>query len=200
MTWLFSWYCRLLEAMMAVLLALMVTMVFANVVLRYGFDFGIPVTEEVSRWLFVWMTFLGAIVGVREHAHLGTDSLVRRLPVWGRRLCFVASHGLMLFATWMLLSGSWQQTLVNWEVKAPTSGASVAIFYGVGVVFAVSAIVFLFHDLWLALTGQLSGDELVMVHESEEQADLDRINAEIASRSNAAQRADTSYEKDTQGS
>lgn len=200
MTWLFSWYCRLLEAMMALLLALMVTMVFANVVLRYGFNFGIPVTEEVSRWLFVWMTFLGAIVGVREHAHLGTDSLVRRLPVWGRRLCFVGSHGLMLFATWMLLSGSWQQTLVNWDVKAPTSGASVAIFYGVGVVFAVSAIVFLFHDLWLALTGQLSGDELVMVHESEEQADLDRINAEIATRSNGARRAGTSYAKDTQGS
>ena len=112
----------------------------------------------------------------------------------------MASHGLMLFATWMLLSGSWQQTLVNWDVKAPTSGASVAIFYGVGVVFAVSAIVFLFHDLWLALTGQLSGDELVMVHESEEQADLDRINDEIASRNNGAQQAGTNYAKDTQGS
>lgn len=167
---------------MAIILALMVIMVFANVVLRYGFNSGITVTEEVSRWLFVWMIFLGAIVAVREHAHLGTDVLVRRLPVWGKKLCLVLSHGLMLFATWLLLSGSWQQTVVNWDVRAPTSGASVAIFYIVGVVFAVSAIVFFLHDLWRALSGQLSNDELVMIHDSEEQADIDRINAEIARR------------------
>lgn len=167
---------------MAIILALMVIMVFANVVLRYAFNSGITVTEEVSRWLFVWMIFLGAIVAVREHAHLGTDVLVRRLPVWGKKLCLVLSHGLMLFATWLLLSGSWQQTVVNWDVRAPTSGASVAIFYIVGVVFAVSAIVFFLHDLWRALSGQLSNDELVMIHDSEEQADIDRINAEIARR------------------
>lgn len=180
MTRLFFWYCRALEAVMALLLAAMVVMVFANVVLRYGFNSGIAVSEEVSRWLFVWMTFLGAVVAVREHAHLGTDAIVRRLPVWGRKLCLVMSHLLMLYATWLLLTGSWQQTLVNWDVRAPTSGASVAYFYVVGVVFAVSAIVFFLYDLWRVLSGKLSDDELVMVHESEEQADVDRINAQLA--------------------
>jgi len=199
MTRLFSWYCRFLELTMAVLLTVMVIMVFANVVLRYGFNSGIPVSEEVSRWLFVWMTFLGAVVAVREHAHLGTDALIRRLPVWGKKLCLVISHGLMLFATWLLLSGSWQQTLVNLEVRAPTSGASVAIFYFVGVVFAVSAIVFLFHDLWRVLTGQLTEDELVMVHESEEQADIDRVNAEIARRAREEQSQHNNASSETRG-
>ncbi len=200
MTRLFSFYCRSLEAVMAVLLALMVVMVFANVVLRYGFNSGIPVAEEVSRWLFVWMVFLGAIVAMHEHAHLGTDILVRTLPVWGKRLCVVVAHVLMLFATWLLLSGSWQQTLVNWDVRAPTSGASVAIFYSVGVVFAVSAIVFLLHDLWRAVTGQLKEDELVMVHETEEQADIDRINAEIACRDAGERPPHSSNGSDTRGS
>ena len=36
-------------------LVAMVIMVFGNVVLRYGFNKGITVSEEVSRWLFVWM-------------------------------------------------------------------------------------------------------------------------------------------------
>ena len=80
MTRIFSWYCRGLEGLMALMLAIMVVMVFGNVVLRYGFNSGITVSEEVSRWLFVWMTFLGAIVAVREHGHLGTDMLVARLP------------------------------------------------------------------------------------------------------------------------
>ena len=40
--------------------------------------------EEVSRWLFVWLTFLGAIVALKEHGHLGTDMLVSRLPAVGQ--------------------------------------------------------------------------------------------------------------------
>ncbi|XAH26272.1 TRAP transporter small permease [Xylophilus sp. GW821-FHT01B05] len=167
---------------MAACLAVMVLMVFGNVVLRYGFNSGISVSEEVSRWLFVWMTFLGAIVAVREHGHLGTDMLISRLPVWGKKLCLVVAHLLMLWACWLLLAGSWQQMLINWDVSAPTTGASVALFYGVGVVFGVSALAFLLHGLWRALSGQLRDDELVQVHESEEQADIDRINAELAQR------------------
>ena len=77
-------YCKVLEAVIAVCLAVMVVMVFGNVVLRYGFNSGITVSEELSRWLFVWLTFLGAVVALREHAHLGTDMLVSRLPPAGQ--------------------------------------------------------------------------------------------------------------------
>ena len=58
-------YCKVLEAVIAVFLLVMVVLVFGNVVLRYGFNLGITVSEEISRWLFVWMTFLGAIVAMR---------------------------------------------------------------------------------------------------------------------------------------
>lgn len=195
---LFGWYCRGLEGLMALMLALMVVMVFGNVVLRYGFNSGISFSDEMSRWLFVWMTFLGAIVAVREHGHLGTDMLIARLPNWGKRLCLVVSHVLMLFASWLLLTGSWQQTLINWDVGAPSTGTSVAVFYSVGIVFGVSAIVFLLYDLWRALSGQLRDDELVMVHESEEQGDLDRINAELARSAgvHASQTPDAFPERD----
>ena len=79
-------YCRLLEALMAILLAMMVVLVFGNVVLRYAANSGITVSEELSRWLFVWMTFLGAVVGLKEHAHLGTDMLVCRLGTRGKKV------------------------------------------------------------------------------------------------------------------
>lgn len=181
----FGWYCRGLEGLMALMLAIMVLMVFGNVVLRYGFNSGIPMSDELSRWLFVWMTFLGAIVAVRAHGHLGTDMLIAKLPIWAKKLCMITSHVLMIYASWLLLSGSWQQTLINWNVTAPTTGASVAIFYSAGIVFSVSAIVFFMHDLWRAMSGQLRDNEWVMVHESEEQGDIDRITAEIARRNTA---------------
>jgi len=172
-------YFRLLKLLIALFLAVMVVLVFGNVFLRYAFNSGITVSEELSRWLFVWLTFLGAIVALREHGHLGLDTLVRALPPWGKRACFVASQLLMLFATWLLLSGSWQQTLINLDVAAPATGLSTGWFYGVGLVFGVSSGLIILHDLWRAVTGRMSEAELVMVRESEELAELEELQHEL---------------------
>jgi TRAP-type C4-dicarboxylate transport system permease small subunit len=175
-------YFALLKVLIALFLAIMVVLVFGNVVLRYAFNSGITVSEELSRWLFVWLTFLGAIVAMREHAHLGVDSLVKRLPTAGKKACLVVSQLLMLYATWLLLVGSWQQTMINWDVAAPASGLSTGWFYGVGIVFAVSTGLILLSDLYRALTGKLSDADLVMVKESEEQEELESLQRELAER------------------
>ena len=161
-------YCELLKLLIAACLAAMVALVFGNVVLRYGFNSGIAISEELSRWLFVWMTFLGATVALRRHAHLGVDSLVRILPAWGKRACFVASYLLMLYADWLLLLGSWKQMLITAGDRAPATSLSVGLFYGAGVVFGASAGVILLYDLWRVLTGAAREEELVAVAESEE--------------------------------
>jgi TRAP-type C4-dicarboxylate transport system permease small subunit len=151
----------------AVCLAAMVVLVFGNVVLRYAFNSGIAVSEELSRWLFVWLTFLGGVIGLREHAHLGTDMLVGRLGPRGKKACLVVAYLLMLLICWMLWSGSLEQTKINWDVTAPSSGASMAWFYSVGLVFSVSAALVLLVDLWKLLTGRASDADLVMVREEQ---------------------------------
>ena len=162
-------YCRLLEALIAACLALMVLLVFGNVVLRYAFDSGITVSEELSRWLFVWLTFLGGVVALHEHAHLGTEILVARLGTAGKKACLVMAYGLMLLMCWMLFSGALQQTRINWDVSAPSSGASMAWFYAVGLVFGVSAGLVLLNDLFKVVTGRVGEADLIMVRESEDQ-------------------------------
>jgi len=157
-----------IKIIMAVLLAAMVVLVFGNVVLRYVFNSGIAVSEELSRWLFVWMVFLGAIVGLREHAHLGVDSFVKLLSPMGRKICYTLSHALMLYASVLLTEGSWKQTVLNWDTTAPASGLSVGLFYAPGLVFGVASIPILLHDLFRLLTGQLATSELIAVSESEE--------------------------------
>lgn len=163
-------YFFLLKALCALLLAGMVVLVFGNVVLRYGFNSGITLSEEVSRWMFVWLTFLGAIVALRERGHLGVDSLVRRLPLWGKKLCYVVSHSLVIYAIVLFMLGTWDQTLINWDVVAPASGASVALFYGVGLIFAVSTLPLLLVDLLRVLSGRASEDDLIAVRDSEEES------------------------------
>lgn len=161
-------YCRALTFVIVVLMALMVVLVFGNVVLRYAANSGITVSEELSRWFFVWMTFLGAVIGLREHAHLGTDLLIGRLGRSGKRWCLAISQVLMLGVTWLLFSGSLVQTRINWTVQAPVSELSMAWLSGVGLVFAVLTAPMLLRDLWRTVTGRIEDTDLVMVQESED--------------------------------
>ncbi len=162
-------YCRFLALLMVAALALMVVLVFGNVVLRYGFNSGFTVSEELSRWLFVWMTFLGAVVALHEGTHLGTDTLVSRIPIAGQKACFVVGHLLMLFICWLLFKGAWDQVVINLTTTSAAMEASVAIFYACGLVLSVSGGVILLHHLWRLATGQLSNDELIGIRESEEE-------------------------------
>lgn len=161
-------YFMTLRVLVGLLLAGMVVLVFGNVVLRYALNSGISISEELARWFLVWMVFLGAIVGLKDHAHLGLDTLVRRMSPAGRRWCFIVSHALMILCSVLLVIGSWRQTVINWAVSAPATGLSVGWFYGIGILFGVSAIAILGHELWRLLTGRMGDDELVGVRESEE--------------------------------
>jgi TRAP-type C4-dicarboxylate transport system permease small subunit len=161
-------FCRLLSAVMVACLLAMVVMVFGNVLLRYGFNSGITVSEELSRWLFVWMTFLGSLVALRQRAHLGTDSLVSRLPVAGKKICLGLTHVLMLYLCWLMFRGGWQQTVINWPNTSAVMQVSMGWFYASGVFFAVFAFLFILVDLVKLVSGRLSDADLIGVSESDE--------------------------------
>jgi TRAP-type C4-dicarboxylate transport system permease small subunit len=162
-------YCQTLKVTIAICLAVMVVLVFGNVFLRYALNSGITISEELSRWLLVWLTFLGAIVALRQHAHLGVDTLVRRLPHKGRLLCFNFSYVLMLYADWLLTLGSWKQAVITFADQAPATGLSVGLFfYSSGLVFGVSAAVILIYDLVRVWIGRASDADLIAVKEAED--------------------------------
>jgi TRAP-type C4-dicarboxylate transport system permease small subunit len=160
---------RAIDAVLAIALAVMVVLVFGNVVLRYGFNSGITTSEELSRWLFVWLTFLGAVVAMKEGAHLGTDALVSRLPVAAKKLFFVICHALMLYVCWLLFKGSWDLVQINLSATSAVMEVSMAWFYAPGLVLAVLGALVLLNNLWRLTRGQVSESELVGIRESEEE-------------------------------
>lgn len=162
-------YCRLLGFAMVACLAIMVILVFGNVVMRYAFNSGIALSDELSRWLFVWMTFMGAVIAMHEHSHLGTDFLVGRLPVWGKKVCLALGHALMLFACWLLFKGSLDQVRINMDTSSAVMEAPMAWFYGCGLLFSVSAALVVLSDLWRLASGRMTEKELIAIRESEEE-------------------------------
>ena len=104
---------HLVEKLMALALGLIVLLVFSNVVGRYALGTSFAGAEELSRLLFVWLVFLGAILTLRRRAHLGVELVQARLPRKARRVCAVITHLLTLYALWLFLVGSWAQTEIG---------------------------------------------------------------------------------------
>jgi TRAP-type C4-dicarboxylate transport system permease small subunit len=127
------------EILLVLGLAGMAIMVFGNVVLRYLFSSGITFSEEVSRFLFVWITFLGAVLVFAQGGHIAMGTLTSRLPMWGQRACIAVSGVLMLGCCVLMVLGGWHQTVINLNNFAPVSGLPrgfiyfTAVFAGIGI-------------------------------------------------------------------
>lgn len=139
---------RLVELLMAAALAVMVVLVFGNVVLRYVFSSGIAWAEEIARLMFVWMIFLGAIIALRKHAHIGVEMVQERLPPAARRTCAVVSHLLMLYGLWLFLEGSWTQTVIGLNNRSTVLGYPTALMASAGLLCAGSMMLILIVNLW----------------------------------------------------
>ena len=161
---------KVIEAILALCMFSMVVMVFGNVVLRYVFNSGITVSEEMSRFVFVWLTFIGAIVAMREGAHLGVDTLVNKLSRTGKKICLAISEFLMLICCVLFFWGTWQQHEVNATNLAPVTGLNMIWVYGIGYVTSVGIGLLILHKLWRLASGRITDAELVEIRESEEDA------------------------------
>ena len=157
-----------LNIAMAVALAVMVVLVFGNVVLRYAFNSGITWSEEMSRYLFVWLTFLGAIGAFKNKEHLGVDMVIKRLPNKMKKVVLVISDLMILFVLYLVLEGSWKMTLLNIDSEAPATGMPLALVYGTGILVSVSMGLMTIHNLYRLLTNKIKDEDLITISESEE--------------------------------
>jgi TRAP-type C4-dicarboxylate transport system permease small subunit len=110
------------RALLIVILAAMATMVFANVALRFLTDHSILWVEEVSRYLMIWLTFLGAGLVLRHGGHIGIDTLQEKFPRRAahiRALIFILLLGFFAFMAWIgtrYAALTWSQTTPVLEI------------------------------------------------------------------------------------
>jgi TRAP-type C4-dicarboxylate transport system permease small subunit len=156
---------RALEVVMVICMVVMLVMVFGNVVLRLFFNTGIDLSEEIPRFAFVWMTFLGAIVGMRRRAHLGVDMLVQVLPVFGRKVCWGISQAIMLVCCLYITYGTWLQHDIIKGNASPVAQISMLWVFGVSYVTGVSISIICASNLLRLFAGKVAENELIDVHE-----------------------------------
>lgn len=158
-------------------LAVMVVLVFGNVVLRYVFNTGISFSEELARYMFVWLTFIGAIAALRNNEHLGLDTVVKRVPVPVRKIMLTVSILLMIYVSYLLMEGSWRMTVLNLNTRAPTTGLPLSFIYVSGIIAGGAMILILLAHLYRVLFSRVKPEEWLQVKESEELIDIDETGA-----------------------
>jgi TRAP-type C4-dicarboxylate transport system permease small subunit len=137
-------------------------------VLRYGFNDGIISSEELSRFLFIWITFLGAIVTMRENGHLGLDSIVRKLSLRGKKIAFGLSNLMMLGCCVLMFYGTLKQHSINATTASAVTGIPMSWVYGVGYVTSVAMGLMILGKLVQLAKGNFNESDLIQVQDSEE--------------------------------
>ena len=110
-----------------VMMAVMATLVFVNVVCRYIFTFSIIWTEEVSQYLMIWIAYLGAGLALREGRHVAIELLQDRLPTALERKLRMAVGGLVLAFLGVVTVLGFQFVVFVWNQETPVLNIPLGI-------------------------------------------------------------------------
>ena len=134
--------CALLHALTAAFLALILAMVFLQVVFRYLLQVSVPFTEEAARYFGVWMVFMGAAVAVARDRHIRVTFLIERAPGRLRTVLLLISDLLVLTFNGIIVIGGLRLTYLNWNQSAITFPVTVSVLYIAVALSAVCSILF----------------------------------------------------------
>lgn len=111
-----------------VLLAAMAVMVFANVALRFLTDHSILWVDETSRYVMVWLTFIGAGPVLRYGGHIGIDTLQQAIPPFARAIRVVIFTLLGIFFLAMIVIGI-RYAILTWAQTTPVLEIPIGAVY-----------------------------------------------------------------------
>lgn len=101
-------FYRALRTVCFLLMLAMVAVTFTQVLARYVFSNSLSWSDEVGRYIFVWMTFLGAAMAVRNKQHVALDAIVNVLPPVLRKASLIVSYVSMMIFTSVLIYGGFK--------------------------------------------------------------------------------------------
>ena len=129
-------FLLVLEILMVIILGIMVMLVFGNVVARYVFNSAITWAEEISRFLFVWLTFLGATFAAYKGLHIGIDLVVANMGKRSRLATDIFQCIVMLAFCAVWAFGGWELIKANMDYMSPATGFSMGFVYLIGPIAA----------------------------------------------------------------
>lgn len=134
----------LAKASIIVISVAMVCVTLAQVIFRYVIAAPLPWSEEMARYCFVWIVFLGGAVGLSRGIHLGVDLFVNMLPVKVQRLLDILTNVLIAAFAAIVINASLPVLNMNMFQRSPALGVQMSWIYiaipiSMGLIFLICA-------------------------------------------------------------
>lgn len=144
---------KILKIIIVVCLMIMTGVVTLQILTRYFLQNPLGWSEEVTRYLFIYSTFLAASVGVRHGIHIGVDILTERISGVSKNILrFIVSVILFLFVLLLIYYGS-VLSIDNWAQKSPSLSLPMGMFYAAIPIGSLLSLIFIFEDILLQIKG-----------------------------------------------
>ena len=133
----------LTKASVVVISVVIVCATMAQVIFRYVVLSPLPWSEELARYCFVWIVFLGGAIGLSRGAHLGVDLLVNLLPFKLQRAIETLSSVCIVIFALVVINASLPVLQMNMYQRSPALGLQMSWVYAaiplsMGLIAAVS--------------------------------------------------------------
>lgn len=171
-------FYKLLDHILVACMTVMFVLLFSNVMLRFFTNGSIDIAEELPRFLFVWVTFLGAIIALRENTHINVNIVVSRLPKLGKQICWFSRQIIIFICGAYIFYGTWLQYEILLYNLSPVMMISMILVYGVSYVAGFVFCLYSLINIIRFVTGKVRDSELEqsmldneLVQESSKQTD-----------------------------
>ena len=125
-------------------LAVMCIVSFVAVISRYVFNDSLTWSEELTRYIFMWVVFLGTAIGVRTRAHIAVDVFLSKQGPGGERLLtWLEWASTLAFAALIGIPG-WTFVMIGMSNLSPAMEVPMGLVYAAPVVGSVLIVIYLF--------------------------------------------------------
>ncbi|MGD9567591.1 MAG: TRAP transporter small permease [Sedimentibacter sp.] len=113
------------EYILVASLVVTVIVIFIQVIARYVFNSSLSWSEEFSRYLFIWQTWLGASVALRDNKHIRLEMMDNKFgPKGYHALMIIADVIWLIFDIFLVISGT---ELVSQQLRRGTKSSGLGI-------------------------------------------------------------------------
>lgn len=143
------------EASILILVIATLALIFANVLLRYGFNTTLTWGEELARFLFIAITYIGASAGVRTKGHIVVDLVIVAFPNTRKALILVSNTLAALFSLVIFISSSKFAYFLK-TIGQTSTGLPIPMWIPyLGVIMGSLMMFFRFNEVcWKVITGK----------------------------------------------
>lgn len=116
------------EIVLIVMFAAMVGIIFFQVIMRYVFNNSLSWSEELGKFLFVWLSWLGISIGHRRKEHIRITLLVEKLPYKIKKILEAISEVILIIISSVTIY--YGIIMIDIQKKVPYAGIKISTSWG----------------------------------------------------------------------